>query len=248
MCVKNVCGLHLNKRTSYAIRRITMKKNQVHGIVAALVILCCVFAGVTPVLAENTIAATRTITPTTISQGGAFTVTVQINIGGEVYGPVLNESILTDWNVEEIENAGATYNSLETRWLWGGAQSEPKTVVYDVTVPSNTEEGVYQIAGTILATDAGSTLGPFNVAGDNSITIITGTSTITSNGGTTTPTPTASMTTSPTQTATATTPTVAATETPAAAPVQAKTPAQPGLGAVMALIGLAVVYIYRKIK
>lgn len=225
-----------------------MKKNQVHGIVAALVILCCVFAGVTPVLAENTIAATRTITPTTVSQGGAFTVTVQIDIDGEVYGPVLNESILTDCNVEEIENAGATYNSLETRWLWGGAQSEPKTVVYDVTVPSNTEEGVYQIVGTILATDAGSTLGPFNVAGDNSITIITGTSTITSNGGTTTPAPTASVTTSPTQTATATTPTVAATETPAAAPVQAKTPAQPGLGAVMALIGLAVVYIYRKIK
>ena len=52
------------------------------------------------------------------------------------------------------------YNADETKWLWGGAQTGTKTVIYNVTIPVGTASGNYPMIGTILATVGGETVGP----------------------------------------------------------------------------------------
>ena len=143
------------------------------GIAVMLSLSIMALALVTPATAQETIAGSRTITPTTVAPGDTFTVTVAIDITGTVYGPVLDEDVPAGWTVTEADNAGGT-PGLGTSWLWSGAQTTDKTVVYDVTVPDDAAGGDYPVTGTVLATAAGETIGPFTITGDESVTVSTG--------------------------------------------------------------------------
>jgi len=135
-----------------------------------MVVLCLVFALIAPTAAQDTIAGSRTISDTTVAPGDTFTVTVEVDITGMVYGPVLDEDVPEGWTVTVVNNDGGT-PGLGTSWLWGGEQATDKTVVYEVTVPSDVAEGDYPVTGTVLATAAGETIGPFTITGDNSVTV-----------------------------------------------------------------------------
>jgi len=125
-----------------------------------------------PVNAEaDTIAASRVISDTTPTPGDTFTVTVDVDITGTVYGPVLNEDVPAGWTVAEVDGAGGTYNDAGTKWLWGGAQTTDKTIVYEVTVPPDATPGLYQVTGTVLATVAGETIGPYAVSSNGDIVV-----------------------------------------------------------------------------
>ena len=143
------------------------------GIAVMLSLSIMALALVTPTTAQDTLAGSRTISDTTIAPGDTFTITVAIDITGTVYGPVLDEDVPAGWTVTEVDNAGGTLG-LGTSWLWGGAQTTDKTVVYDVTVPDDVADGDYPVTGTVLATAAGETIGPFTITGDESVTISIG--------------------------------------------------------------------------
>ena len=151
-----------------------MKKKQMFGLLTAVMVLS-VFAALTPaVAAADTIAGNRTINSTSVNAGDAFRVTVDVTITGTVYGPVLNGTLPVGWTVTEVANAGATYNADATKWLWSGAQTGTKMVIYDVTVPAGTAPGNNPVTGTVLATVGGETIGPFEVTGDDEVTVAGG--------------------------------------------------------------------------
>ena len=140
------------------------------GLSAILILSFLAFA-VAPVAAQD-IAGSRTISDATVAPGDTFTVTVDVGITGTVYGPVLDEDVPTGWTVTEGADDGGIYHAADTSWLWGGSQNTDKTVIYTVTVPATAADGSYDLTGTVLATAAGpTTIGPFGVTGDNSVTV-----------------------------------------------------------------------------
>ena len=118
----------------------------------------------------NSIAGNRVISDTTVASGDSFTVTVDVDITGTLYGPILDEDLPSGWTVTPVSGP-STYNAGQTSWLWNGARSGILTVVYEVTVPSSSSEGTYPITGTVIGTDGGSNVGPNTVSGDNTVII-----------------------------------------------------------------------------
>ena len=153
--------------------RRNMKKKQMLGLLTVVVALF-VFAASTPSAAADTITGDRTINPTCVNAGDTLRVTVEVTIPDVVYGPVLDESIPMGWTATVIDNAGATINLDETKWLWSGAQTGTKTVSYNVTIPVGTASGSYPLIGTVLATVSGETVGPYVVFGDDEVTVTGG--------------------------------------------------------------------------
>jgi len=128
----------------------------------------------TPTPTTPSITADRVISPTTVVPGETFTVTVTVNMVG-VYGAVLEEDVPAGWTITTVDNAGATYNAGNTSWLWsGGPHTDTKTVVYDVTVPSDAVVSTYAISGDVLATIGGTTLSN-TVTGNDQVTVSTAT-------------------------------------------------------------------------
>ena len=121
--------------------------------IATVLILTVLMIVIMPVMASEEITATRDISTQVVSPGDTFTVTVVINANGDVYAPILDEDVPTNWVVTEVENAGATYKASKIKWLWVGMLSAgtSKTVIYNVSVPSDAAEGHYLITGTISA-------------------------------------------------------------------------------------------------
>ena len=119
-----------------------------------------------------TINADRVISPTTVVPGGTFTVTVTVNMVG-VYGAVLEEDVPVGWTITTVDNDGATYNAGDTSWLWsGGPYSGTMTVMYNVTVPDGTDNGMYPVTGEVLGTTIiGASIGPSTVTGDNEVEV-----------------------------------------------------------------------------
>ncbi len=128
----------------------------------------------TPTPTTPSINADRVISPTTVVPGGTFTVTVTVNMVG-VIGVVLEEDVPVGWTITTVDNDGATYNAGNTSWLWsGGPHTGTKTVVYDVTVPSDGVVSTYAISGDVLATVGGTTLSN-TVTGNDQVTVSTAT-------------------------------------------------------------------------
>lgn len=213
-----------------------------------MVMLYLVFALIAPTAAQDTIAGSRTIFDTTVAPGDTFTVTVNVDITGTIYGPVLDEDVPAGWIVTVVDSDGGT-PGLGTSWLWGGAQTTDKTVVYEVIVPSDAAGGAYPVIGTVLATAAGTTTGPLTVTGDNSVTVSIG-STPTSSPTLTsevipTPSLTPVITPSPSPSPSpAVTPLPSPSPSSTSTPTPTSPPTEPGFEAILAIAGLlAVAYL-----
>jgi hypothetical protein len=113
--------------------------------------------------------ATRSISLNSVAPGETFTVTVTVVIDENIIGLGLDEDLPSSWTVTPVNNDGAAYSALETAWLWlTTSAGETKTVVYEVTVPSDASPGPYNIDGVVKGASPS-----FEVAvgGDSTVTV-----------------------------------------------------------------------------
>lgn len=85
---------------------------------------------------EVSARATRSISTPEAAVGFTFRVTVEIQVGIAVNGLGLDEDLPPGFEVEVVDNAGATFKTAETQWIWAETiqANEIRRVVYDVTV------------------------------------------------------------------------------------------------------------------
>ena len=121
-------------------------------LIAAIVLLLTI-AMVALTTATGEITATRDISTQTVKPDEIFTVTVTITANQDIYAPILDENPQSGWTVTPIQNDGATFKESEIKWLWMEMLSAGtcKTVIYNVTVPSDAKPDTYYITGRVSA-------------------------------------------------------------------------------------------------
>jgi len=105
------------------------------------------------------IEANREISAEKVNSGESFAVTVHIITDQDIEALTLDENLPEGWQVSQWENNGAVFQETSTfkastlEWIWVEKLSsvEEKTVVYNVTVPSNSEPGNFTLSGRISA-------------------------------------------------------------------------------------------------
>ncbi|MGA9186971.1 MAG: PGF-pre-PGF domain-containing protein [Methanosarcina sp.] len=105
------------------------------------------------------IGASREISAGTVCPGENFTVTVHIGADQDVEALTLDENLPDGWHVIRIGNNRDTFQEISTfkestlEWIWAEnfSAGEEKTIIYNVTVPSNFKPGNFTISGTISA-------------------------------------------------------------------------------------------------
>jgi len=139
-------------------------------LVVAIVVLSTI-AMVASAIATGEITATRDISTQTVRPGETFTVTVMITANQDIYAPILDENPPSGWTVTPIENGGATFKESEIKWLWLEMLSAgtSKTVVYNITVPTDAEIGTYYVTGSISAYQ----VSPTDVGGESEVCVKT---------------------------------------------------------------------------
>jgi len=139
----------------------------------AIPLVCCLLfaVAVMPVSADNGAAATavRSISPASVSPGGVVTVQVVITAQQALNGFMLDEQPPAGWTVTPVQNAGATFNAPEVKWLWASTLNAGSsvTVVYQLTSPAGTTAGNYLVSGVVKS----SGIADVTVAGANTITV-----------------------------------------------------------------------------
>ena len=144
------------------------KTMKICGSLSALTILSLVLF-ITPALATGEMSGTRSISDTNIEAGDTVTVTVSMNIYSRVGGPAIEESLPDGWNLTVKNDGGMIffprYNSFSySGYLFYG---DSRTVVYDLTVPQGTDDGVYDITGVLTAYS----VNPILIRGDTQVTV-----------------------------------------------------------------------------
>ncbi|AKB82224.1 Cell surface protein [Methanosarcina barkeri 3] len=105
------------------------------------------------------IEANREISAGTVDPGESFAITVHIITDQDIESLTLDENLPEGWQVSEWENNGAVFQETSTfkastlEWIWveNLSAGEERTVVYNVTVPSNYEPGNFTLSGRISA-------------------------------------------------------------------------------------------------
>jgi PGF-pre-PGF domain-containing protein len=111
------------------------------------------------------IEANREISAGTVNSGKSFNpgesfaITVHIITDQDIESLTLDENLPEGWQVSEWENNGAVFQETSTfkastlEWIWveNLSAGEKRTVVYNVTVPSNYEPGNFTLSGRISA-------------------------------------------------------------------------------------------------
>ncbi|PAV11457.1 cell surface protein [Methanosarcina spelaei] len=105
------------------------------------------------------IEANREISAGTVNPGESFAITVHIITDQDIESLTLDENLPEGWQVSEWENNGAIFQETSTfkastlEWIWveNLSAGEERTVVYNVTVPSNYEPGNFTLTGRISA-------------------------------------------------------------------------------------------------
>lgn len=105
------------------------------------------------------IEANREISAEKVNSGESFAVTVHIITDQDIEALTLDENLPEGWQVSQWENNGAVFQETSTfkastlEWIWveNLSAGEEKTVVYNVTVPSNSEPGNFTLSGRISA-------------------------------------------------------------------------------------------------
>ncbi|NPE28729.1 hypothetical protein HNV12_12330 [Methanococcoides sp. SA1] len=100
-----------------------------------------------PALAEGDIACIRDISTNTISSGDTFTVTLTLSSTGSYTAPKVIEELPEGWTIRSVQDDGALFKNNE--WVWVGpiGAGESRILKYEVTVPENENEGIYNING-----------------------------------------------------------------------------------------------------
>ena len=115
--------------------------------------------GTTISASASGLTASREISAGTVYPGETFTITVQIRAGHYLEAPALDENLPAGWSISQVDNDGAVFqesgtfkaSTLEWVWVESLSEGEEKTVIYEVTVPSDAGLGIYTITGNVSA-------------------------------------------------------------------------------------------------
>jgi len=128
------------------------------GLISGFVLII-LFAWVILPASAAGIEANREISARTVNSGESFAITVHIITDQDIESLTLDENLPEGWQVSEWENNGAIFQETSTfkastlEWIWveNLSAGEERTVVYNVTVPSNYEPGNFTLSGRISA-------------------------------------------------------------------------------------------------
>lgn len=103
--------------------------------------------------------ASREFSARNVYPGESFAVTVHIKIDQNSEALTLNEDLPDGWQVSQLGNTvtafqnSSTFKESTLEWIWTENLSagEEKTIVYNVTVPSNSKPGNFTLSGNISA-------------------------------------------------------------------------------------------------
>ncbi|MFY9201329.1 MAG: PGF-pre-PGF domain-containing protein [Methanosarcina flavescens] len=128
------------------------------GFVSGFALIFLLVWAVLPTSAAE-IEASREISAETVYPGESFAVTVHIKADHELGALVLDEDLPGGWHVNYSENNGTIFpeinffkaTTLEWIWIENLSAGEEKTVMYNVTVPLNSQPGNFSITGRVSA-------------------------------------------------------------------------------------------------
>jgi|GEM_PF-2019750 len=146
-----------------------MDKKGISILVLVIGIVLLSVASATPAMAAGEITATRDISIQEVSLGDTFTVTVTITANQEIEALALDEDLPGGWEVTRVSDDAAAFKESTTEWIWTVRLSagDSKTVIYNVTVPSDAEEGTYYITGNASAYK----INPIAVGGETEVNV-----------------------------------------------------------------------------
>ncbi len=131
---------------------------QLSGLISGFVLIILFAWTILPASAAG-IEANREISAGTVNPGESFVVTVHIITDQDIEALTLDENLPEGWQVSQWENNGAVFQETSTfkastlEWIWveNLSAGEEKTVVYNVTVPSNFKPENFTLSGRIYA-------------------------------------------------------------------------------------------------
>jgi len=119
--------------------------------------------------AEAGATAVRSIDPDRTVPGGTVTVQVVITAQQDLNGFILHEDPPAGWTVTTVDDAGATFEAEEVKWLWTETlpAGSSKTVVYQLTVPDEEPLGDYSVYGDVKSHE----IADIPVGGQDTVTV-----------------------------------------------------------------------------
>jgi len=113
------------------------------------------------------ISATREM-PSSAQPGQTVSVTVEIQVDGEVNGLALGEDVQSLDITGQSTSPKGTFKESEDQWLWLTAENQTVVVDYTIQVPEDASIGTtYSISGTVST----SSINPSGVSGDTELTV-----------------------------------------------------------------------------
>ncbi len=108
-----------------------------------------------------------------VTSGSAFQVKITATFLETVTAPGIDEDFPANWRISPVSHGDALYKGSETAWLMTSI-ADPGTIweiLYNVTVPSGTASGIYEIEGKLTSRSVSN---PITIAipGDHSVRVI----------------------------------------------------------------------------
>nr|WP_321498552.1 PGF-pre-PGF domain-containing protein [uncultured Methanolobus sp.] len=125
-------------------------------------------------------SALRTISADTVKAGDSFNVTIWFT-ANQADSTTITENVPSGWTLNEVDNDGWTVTNSDNSIEWtntGVEAGTTSTIIYEVTVPSQTTAGQYEIAGSVDGSQ-----GDIDIEGDSSITVTTASSSTPTSSG-----------------------------------------------------------------
>jgi PGF-pre-PGF domain-containing protein len=136
----------------------TKSRIKLSGIISGFALIFLLSWTILPASAAG-LEASREISTGAVYPGESFAVTVHIKTDYELEALMLDEDLPEGWQVSHLESNGTVFpeislfkaSTLEWIWTENLSEGEEKTVMYNVTLPSNSQPGNYTISGRISA-------------------------------------------------------------------------------------------------
>ena len=136
----------------------TKSRTKISGFISGFALIFLLAWAILPVSAAG-LEANRVISAEAVYPGESFAVTVHIKANHDVEALTLDEDLPDGWQASQSENNGAAFEGTSTfkastlEWVWieNLSTGKERTVVYNVTVPSNSKPGNFTISGRVSA-------------------------------------------------------------------------------------------------
>ncbi|AAM07636.1 cell surface protein [Methanosarcina acetivorans C2A] len=133
-----------------------------------------------PAVAIGEATITRTITPSEVSDGDTYNVTLTVSFNIDEDSIAIHEALPADWNLTEVDSGRYIWNTSEEDYtfldFYGTANltGVTDTITYSVTVPDGTVSGTYDYGPSYVAGESASEeefAWTENTIGDNTVTV-----------------------------------------------------------------------------